>query len=82
MSTDVSGARDLVESGKNGFIFPVADERGLAEGILNILKDPERSREMAEYGFKKVQVLLDEEKILQENQKMYEFTLKALDHSK
>jgi len=77
VATDVSGVSDFVEEGKNGFIVPVGDEEGLARGIQTLIGNSERAREMGEYGLNKVQGLLNEEKILGEYKKMWEFTMIA-----
>lgn len=77
VATEVSGVRDFIEEGKNGFIAPVGDEKKLANGILHILENPERSKKMGIYGFQKARNLLDEEKILNTYQQMYEATLNS-----
>lgn len=82
VATDVSGVSDFVEEGKNGFIVPVGDELGLANGVLALIGDSQKAREMGEYGFIKVQELLNEEKILKEYKKMWEFTMIAGDEQK
>ena len=46
VSTRVSGAEDLVEDGKNGFLVPICDPRALAGGISEIFRDRERARIM------------------------------------
>lgn len=75
VATDVSGVRDFIEEGKNGFVVSVGDEKGLANGMIDILENPERSKAMGTYGFEKAQSLLDEEKILRTYQQMFETTL-------
>lgn len=75
VATEVSGVTDLVEHGKNGFIVPVRDEEKLAKSVLHLLENPGEAQEMGEIGFKKVKELLDEERILSNYQRMYEFTL-------
>jgi glycosyltransferase involved in cell wall biosynthesis len=75
VTTEVSGVSDLVEQGENGFIVSVGDVEGLSRGVLRLLENPEKAQEMGEVGFNKVKELLDEEKILNQYQKMYQFTL-------
>lgn len=77
VATDVSGVRDFVEDGKNGFVVPVGDEERLAKGILALIGDSGKAREMGKYGLNKVQTILDEEQILEEYKTMWEFTLNA-----
>ncbi len=82
VATDVSGVSDFVEDGKNGFVAPVGDEERLAKGILALIGDSGKAREMGEYGLNKVKELLNEEKILEEYKKMWEFTTIARDEQK
>lgn len=77
VATDVSGVSDFVEAGKNGVVVPVGDDEGLSMGILMLIGDSEKAREMGEYGLNKVKELLDEEKILEEYKKMWKFTMNA-----
>ncbi len=53
VSTRVGGAVDLIENGVNGYVVPVDDEAGLADGLLRVLQLPaDRWRELsnAAYG--------------------------------
>jgi glycosyltransferase involved in cell wall biosynthesis len=77
VATDVSGVKDFVEEGKNGFVVSVGDEEGLAKGVLALIGNVEKAREMGGYGLNKVKELLNEEKILEEYKKMWEFTMIA-----
>ena len=79
VTTDVSGVRDFVKEGENGFIAPIKDEEGLAKGILTLLENPARAKQMGERGFERIQELLNEENILQDYEKMWQFTSRARD---
>jgi glycosyltransferase involved in cell wall biosynthesis len=39
VTTEVGGARELIENGVNGFVVPVGDEDALASGILKIIRN-------------------------------------------
>ena len=48
--TDVGGAREAVSEGESGYIVPAGDSEQMAKRIIELLRDPERAREMGERG--------------------------------
>lgn len=46
ISTDVSGAKDLITEGVNGYIVPVGNEKALTLALSSILSSPEKMDEM------------------------------------
>lgn len=46
LSTDVSGARDLIDEDKNGFVVPVGDEAAFTSALKQLLSSPEKMDEM------------------------------------
>ncbi len=46
ISTDVSGAKDLITDGVNGYIVPVGNERALTLALSSMLSSPEKMDEM------------------------------------
>lgn len=46
LSTDVSGAKDLITDGVNGYIVPVGNERALTLALSSMLSSPEKMDEM------------------------------------
>jgi glycosyltransferase involved in cell wall biosynthesis len=48
VATDISGNRDIVTNGQNGFLVPVQSPQEIAEGVLKILADPESKAVMGE----------------------------------
>jgi glycosyltransferase involved in cell wall biosynthesis len=48
--TRVGGVPEIVDSGRTGLLVPPSDPAALAEGILQLLDDPERASEMARAG--------------------------------
>ncbi|MHA2054457.1 MAG: glycosyltransferase [Candidatus Hodarchaeales archaeon] len=80
VTTNISGARDLVEDGVDGFIVPIKDYEGMSRRISILLeKDLARER-MGEYGRRKIEPLLDEDEIIRKAIDMYHFSLSANDN--
>ena len=50
VATDVGGAREAVVDGETGFLVPVGDDLAMAEGIISLLRETERARDMGERG--------------------------------
>jgi glycosyltransferase involved in cell wall biosynthesis len=50
----VGGIPEIITDGVHGLLFPAGDARGLAEKLLDLLSNPERSRNMGEEGLKRV----------------------------
>jgi glycosyltransferase involved in cell wall biosynthesis len=47
IAADIPGCRALIEPGMTGELFPVGDERALADSIAALLADAERRRTLA-----------------------------------
>jgi len=50
VSTATTGAKEIIEDGKNGFLVPIGDAQKLAEKIIWLLENPDEARKMGEYG--------------------------------
>ncbi len=48
LGSDVPGIRDIVSDGRNGYLFPFADDKALAERMKEIMADQDRLRSMGE----------------------------------
>ena len=48
--TDVGGAREAVIEGETGFIVAPGDDQQMAEGIIELLREPQRARAMGRRG--------------------------------
>jgi glycosyltransferase involved in cell wall biosynthesis len=48
--TDVGGAREAVEDGRNGYVVAPGDDAALAARVVSLLEDPARARRMGEEG--------------------------------
>ena len=54
VSTKVSGAEDLIEDGKSGFLVPVGDVKKLEEAILKLATDCDLRKRMGEAARERV----------------------------
>ncbi|MDP2933683.1 MAG: glycosyltransferase family 4 protein [bacterium] len=52
VATATTGAKQIVEEGRNGFLVPIKDYRALAGRIIYLLERPEEARRMGEEGRK------------------------------
>lgn len=50
VATDVGGVREAIVEGETGYIVPSGDDQKMAEGIVQLLNNPERARSMGELG--------------------------------
>ncbi len=48
--TDTGGLSEVVEGGKSGFVVPPRDVKALADGIVNVVGDPERLDAMGKHA--------------------------------
>ncbi|HEY0174076.1 MAG TPA: glycosyltransferase [Pyrinomonadaceae bacterium] len=48
--TDVGGAREAIEDGRNGYVVAAGDDEALASRVAALLEDPEGARRMGEEG--------------------------------
>ncbi|MFQ5600647.1 MAG: glycosyltransferase family 4 protein [Candidatus Krumholzibacteriia bacterium] len=53
--TDVGGNRELVRHGETGLLVPPGDARALSDAILELLRNTDRARDLAENGYRLVQ---------------------------
>ncbi len=54
VGTAIGGIPEIVEDGRNGRIVPIQDPVALAEGLLDVLKDPARGESWGATGRRKV----------------------------
>jgi glycosyltransferase involved in cell wall biosynthesis len=54
VATDISGTREAIEHGQNGWLAPVGDAEAMAEFVLDILKNPERASAFRTSGRKRI----------------------------
>jgi glycosyltransferase involved in cell wall biosynthesis len=63
--TDVTGCRETVRDGENGYLFPKGDAPALAAKIKDLLLHPERARAFGERGRQIAEERFDEQKVFQ-----------------
>jgi len=61
--TDVGSMKEVVIPGKTGFLVPVGDPQGLADRLLELLKDPPARKKMGEQARKLVHEKLSAQKM-------------------
>jgi len=71
VAASATGPARIVENGQTGFLVPPGDSKGLALGIIKILSDPDRAREMGEAGRRRVEILFDSRKMARRLEEIY-----------
>ena len=72
VATDVGGSSDLIETGKTGILVKAGDVQEMANGICNVLNNPELANEMGKQGMEKIKETYSLEKIIKIWEKLYE----------
>ena len=73
--TDVGGAREAVEEGRNGHVVAPRDDEAMAERVTSLLEDPARARRMGEEGRRIVEEKFSCEAQLARTEALYESLL-------
>lgn len=55
VSTETTGAREIINNGYNGYLVPIGDAQALASKIIELLNNPDKAKEMGDNGRKFVQ---------------------------
>lgn len=72
VATDVGGAREAILEGETGYLVPSGDDTAMAERIISLLNDPQRTREMGERGRRVVKEKFSSEAQLERTKKLYD----------
>ncbi len=72
IATDVPGCRDVIDSGKNGFLVPVKNSIKLANAIERLLKNPELCQKMGMAGREKVVKDFDVNDVIHQTAQVYQ----------
>jgi glycosyltransferase involved in cell wall biosynthesis len=72
VATDIAGVREAVVDGETGLLVPYGDPHALAEALLSLLSDRERSRAMGAAGRKRVEMLFSARTMGQTYERLYE----------
>ena len=75
VATDVSGCREIVRSGENGFLVPVRDARSLADALETLLRDRALRRVMGAKSRALVESDFHQDRVVAEILKVYETLL-------
>lgn len=59
VATRVGGNSELLDEGRAGMLTPPRDERAMADVLLQLLKNPEEARQLAQAGQKRAENLFD-----------------------
>ncbi|HEV2915225.1 MAG TPA: glycosyltransferase [Pyrinomonadaceae bacterium] len=70
--TDVGGAREAVIEGETGYLVESGDEETMAARIVELLRDPERARQMGRRGREVVESRFSDQRQLEDTQALYE----------
>ncbi len=71
VSTDISGTRELILHGENGWLAPVGDHVAMTKFVLDILDDSAQSRVFVEKSTERIENEFTQEKMFEEIQAMY-----------
>lgn len=71
LATGSGGNREVVEEGVTGSLFPVGDDRALAERIVALVRDGERRRAMGEAGRERVRGRFTVERMVSAMEALY-----------
>jgi glycosyltransferase involved in cell wall biosynthesis len=75
VTTDVGGNKELVREGETGYVVPINDPQAMAERIVNLIRNPEKRREMGLAGRKIVEELTDNRKRVEKIISIYQTCL-------
>ena len=59
ITTAVAGIPELVENNQNGLLYQSHDVEGIASGIIELLRNPEKRRQLGDAASKKVKEQFD-----------------------
>lgn len=75
VATDVGGAAEAIVPGDTGYLAASGDDEQMAEHIISLLRDPERSRRMGAQGRERVLEKFSDQAQLKNTTMMYETLL-------
>ena len=72
VSTRCGGPEEIVEDGKTGYLVPVRDPEALADRIIELLGDPERSEAMGAAARTRVELAFSLRSMIDRYEELYE----------
>ncbi|HEX3248834.1 MAG TPA: glycosyltransferase [Pyrinomonadaceae bacterium] len=76
VATNVGGAAELIREGETGYLVPAGDDEMMAARLIDLLRDPNRSRMMGEAGKRIVEEQFSCEAQLSRTEDLYERLLR------
>ncbi len=77
VATDAGGVREAVLPDRTGLVVPIRSPAALAEGILQLRRDPQRGREMARRGKHRVETHFNVDLLTERTLEVYERVLRG-----
>jgi len=75
--SDLPGVAPMVEQGVTGYAVPIGDSAQLASAILELIKSPQKARQMGEAGRRLAEARFDEQKVFRRVEDVYRALLSA-----
>lgn len=75
IGVDAGGTSELIQDGKNGYLYKAGDPESLADQIMRTVTNPELSRKMARFGQEHARKTYTKEKNIQQMINIYEEVL-------
>lgn len=72
VASNVDGCSEVVDDGKTGLLVPPEDPDALADAVLEILRDPERARNMGQAGRSRAETEFTVSKMVNAYKELYE----------
>jgi len=72
VSTAVGGTPEVIKDGETGLLVPAGDSEALADGVINLLKDPERAKKMGATGRDRVEKIFTRSRMIADTEALYE----------
>jgi glycosyltransferase involved in cell wall biosynthesis len=82
VATDVPGCRDVVDHGVTGLLVEPRDPVGLADAIEELLRDPERRREMGLQGRRRVETQFSRSDVQSATLELYDRMLESVESAR
>jgi glycosyltransferase involved in cell wall biosynthesis len=71
VATNVSGSQDLIDNNVSGLLVPIGNIDALSEALLEMLKHPERAKQMGENGYKSIVSKCDIKRVARQYTELY-----------
>lgn len=72
VATTTGGIPEVVTTGKSGFLVPASSPKALAQGVLELLRDPEMAKKMGEIAREDVKIKFNLKDMIEKTETLYE----------